>query len=138
VHFTRAPTRPIERPTRVRGIIAERNRRTGSAAELWRAGAHRGSHDHLSERTGWPKNPRALAGRLRRSQPFLRVLGIHISFGREGRAGSRVIRIRTKAESTVSTVSSVRHNDHDAGSIQPPTGPVGADHDVSHRPGHGC
>jgi hypothetical protein len=117
----------------VRDIMAGRSSWTGSAAELWRAGAHRSSHDHLSERTGWPKGPRALAGRLRRAQTFLRVLGIHVSFAREGRAGSRVIRIRTRAESTVSTVSSVRHNDHDAGSIQPPPGPVGADDDVCPR-----
>src|ERR1700756_3742353 len=29
---------------------------------------------------------------------FLRVLGIDIAFGREGRAGTRVIRIRTRPE----------------------------------------
>jgi hypothetical protein len=98
----------------VRDIMAERNSWMGSAAELWRADPHRSSHDLSNERTGWPKNPRALAGRLRRAQPFLRVLGIHVSFAREGRAGSRVIRIRTRAENTVSTVSTVRHNDHDA------------------------
>jgi hypothetical protein len=106
----------------VREIMAERGSWTGSAAELWRADAHRSSHDLFSERTGWPKNPRALAGRLRRAQTFLRALGIHIAFSREGRAGGRVIRIRTNLENTASTVSSVRHNDHDAGSIQPPPG----------------
>jgi hypothetical protein len=42
---------------------------------------------------GWPKNARALAGRLRRSQTFLRTLGIEISFSRDGRAGTRLIRI---------------------------------------------
>jgi hypothetical protein len=91
----------------VRDIMAERNSWTGSAAELWRAGAHRSSHDHLSERTGWPKNPRALAGRLRRAQTFLRALGIDIAFSREGRAGSRIIRIRETQENIVSTVSTV-------------------------------
>lgn len=60
-----------------------------------------------TDHTGWPRNPRALAGRLRRAQTFLRALGIDIAFSREGRAGtgSRVIRIRTSLESTVSTVS---------------------------------
>jgi hypothetical protein len=79
----------------VRDIMAERNSWTGSA------------HDLLSERTGWPKNPRALAGRLRRAQTFLRALGIDIVFSREGRAGSRIIRIRATQENTVSTVSTV-------------------------------
>jgi hypothetical protein len=41
----------------------------------------------------WPKNPRALAGRLRRSQAFLRTLGIEIAFKREGREGNRIIRM---------------------------------------------
>ena len=61
----------------------------------------------LSERTGWPKSPRALAGRLRRAQTFLRALGIDTAFSREGQAGSRIIRIRATQENTVSTVSSV-------------------------------
>ena len=60
-----------------------------------------------SDSIGWPKNPRALAGHLRRAQTFLRALGIDIAFSREGRAGSRVIRMRTSVENTVSTVSSV-------------------------------
>src|SRR5437870_7609892 len=91
----------------VRDIMAVRSSWTGSAAELWRADAYRSRHDLLSERTGWPKNPRALAGRLRRAQTFLRALGIDIAFSREGRAGSRIIRIRATQENIVSTVSSV-------------------------------
>jgi len=101
----------------VRDIMAERGSWTGSAAELWRAGAHRSNHDLLNECTGWPKNPRAFAGRLRRAQPFLRALGIQIAFSREGRAGTRVIRIYTRAEDiamTVSTVSTVSDNRHGA------------------------
>jgi len=54
-----------------------------------------------------PKNYPALAGRLRRAQTFLRALGIDIAFSREGRAGSRIIRIRATQENIVSTVSSV-------------------------------
>jgi hypothetical protein len=41
----------------------------------------------------WAKNPRALAGRLRRAQTFLRMLDIDIAFGREGRSGARMIRM---------------------------------------------
>jgi hypothetical protein len=91
----------------VRDIMAERSLWTGSAAELWRARAHRSDQDPLSERSGWPKNPRALAGRLRRAQTFLRALGIDIAFSTEGRVGSRIIRIQATQENTVSTVSSV-------------------------------
>jgi hypothetical protein len=74
--------------------------------------------------TGWPKNPRALAGRLRRAQTFLRILGIDIAFSREGRAGNRIITIRRTVENTVSTVStvssvgSIRANEATAGLAQ--------------------
>jgi hypothetical protein len=58
--------------------------------------------------TGRPKNPRALVGHLRRAQTFLRALGIDITFSREGRTGSRVIRMmRTSFGNTVSSVSIV-------------------------------
>jgi hypothetical protein len=80
---------------------------TGSAADLLRTGAGR-SNGMSGDSAGWPKNPRALAGRLRRAQTFLRTLGIDIAFGREGRAGSRVIRMHTTVANTVSTVSTVR------------------------------
>jgi len=110
--------------TCVREIMAEHGSWTGSAADLLRAGAGRSS-DGIS-RDGWPKNPRALAGRLRRAQTFLRALGIDITFSREGRAGSRMISIRARLESTVSTVSSVRHHGLRSGSGQPPPAPTGA------------
>jgi hypothetical protein len=88
----------------VREIMTERSSWTGSAADLLRA--DRSSAD-ISGRSDWPKNPRALAGRLRRAQAFLRALGIEITFSREGRAGNRIISIGKTRENTVSTVSSV-------------------------------
>jgi hypothetical protein len=93
----------------VREIMAERNSWTGSAADLLQVGT---DHSAGISGAGWPRNPRALAGRLRRAQTFLRALGIEITFSREGRVGSRVIRIRNTLEETVSIVStgSVRHN----------------------------
>ena len=94
----------------VREIMAERSSWTGSAADLLRAGADRSGDGISRGRVDWPKNPRALAGRLRRAQTFLRALGIEIAFAREGRAGSRVIRMHTRFANTVSTVGSVRHN----------------------------
>jgi hypothetical protein len=85
--------------------MAERSSWTGSAADLLRVGATRSRAAISRDSAGWPKNPRALAGRLRRAQTFLRALGIDIAFTREGRAGSRVIRIHGTVETTVSTVS---------------------------------
>src|SRR5262245_10302677 len=118
----------------VRQIMANRNTWTGSASDLLRAGAALADPSLPSGTAAWPKSPRELAGRLRRAQPFLRGLGIHIAFSREGRAGTRVIRIHTRPEDTVSTVS-VRHNDHDPEPNERPPGPVGAARDDGHRPG---
>jgi hypothetical protein len=87
-------------------FMAERSAWLGSAADFLRSADSAG--DEVWKRSpGWPKTPRALAGRLRRAQTVLRVLGIDIAFSREGRAGSRMIRIRATRESTVSAVSSV-------------------------------
>jgi hypothetical protein len=91
----------------VREIMAERSSWNGTAADLLRAGAERGADGISSNRSGWPQNPRALAGRLRRAQTFLRVLGIDITFSRGGRDGSRIIRMRahSKAPSAPSAPS---------------------------------
>jgi len=90
----------------VRELMSERSCWTGSAADLLRIGFERASQ--TVDYTGWPKNPRALAGHLRRAQTFLRALGIEIIFSREGRAGSRVIKMHKSLGNAVSTVSSVR------------------------------
>ena len=80
------------------------------ASELLEAGINR---------SGWPKGPRALAGRLRRAQTFLRTLGIEIAFAREGRLGMRTISITALSENrlhdTVSTVSRVSDKGDGAG-----------------------
>jgi hypothetical protein len=69
--------------------MADRAQWTGSASDLLEAGINR---------SGWPKSPRALAGRLRRAQTFLRTFGIEIFFGREGRLGTRTITITAVGE----------------------------------------
>jgi hypothetical protein len=92
----------------VREMMCERSSWIGTAADLLRVRDE--SIDKRSFGIDWPKTPRALAGRLRRAQTFLRVLGIEIAFHREGAAGTRVIRMHTSFENTVSTVSSVRYN----------------------------
>ena len=80
----------------VRALMAERNTWTGSATDLLRAGTDFMNSDPLTRCTDWPANPRAITGRLRRAQTFLRALGIEITFNREGRAGNRIINMRTK------------------------------------------
>ena len=111
----------------VREFMSERSSWIGSAADLLRVSVERTRQ--TSDRTGWPKNPRALAGHLRRAQTFLRALGLEITFSREGRTGSRVIRMRTSLENTVSTVSSVssvRDSGPEPGSEQQSSDPAGA------------
>jgi hypothetical protein len=92
--------------TCVRAIMAERTMWTGTASELLRLCAQ-SACDDISGGPAWAKNPRALAGRLRRAQTFLRTLGIEISFSRQGRTGTRMIKLSTRAKNTVSTVSIV-------------------------------
>jgi hypothetical protein len=92
--------------TCVRAIMVDRTTWTGSASDLLRLCAET-ARDDISGGTVWAKNPRALSGRLRRAQTFLRTLGIEITFSREGRLGTRMIRVSTSTEHTVSTVSIV-------------------------------
>jgi hypothetical protein len=84
--------------TRVREIMVDRRTWTGSASDLLRAGANPPGHGLWNGHTDWPKSPRALAGRLRRAQTFLRAMGIEMTFAREGRTGTRMIRISSAAE----------------------------------------
>jgi hypothetical protein len=83
-------------PACVREIMADRAQWIGSASDLLRAGTNV---------AGWPKSPRALAGRLRRAQTFLRTLGIEVVFSREGRLGTRTIKITAIGQSRLSAPS---------------------------------
>lgn len=88
----------------VRDLMAERSTWAGSASDLLQAGTDargKAAVGGSAMSAGWPKNPRAFAGRLRRAQTFLRALGIEIAFGREGRLGTRTIRM-TAAQETPS------------------------------------
>jgi len=95
--------------TRLRTIMANRATWTGSASDLLSLCAESARND-ISTGGPWARNPRALAGRLRRAQTFLRTLGMEIAFSREGRTGTRMIRVSTRAENTVSTVSAIVGN----------------------------
>jgi hypothetical protein len=96
---------------RIRDIMAERTLWSGNASELLRVATYPSRDDLSWTGVGWPKSPRALAGRLRRAQTPLRAMGIEVSFGREGRAGTRIIRLKSSrakpTHTTVSTVSTV-------------------------------
>jgi hypothetical protein len=111
----------------VRELMADRAQWTGRASDLLQVGINVGG-DAIAAwaRSGWPKNPRSLAGRLRRAQTPLRALGIEIVFGREGRLGTRTIRITAIGENrthdTVSTVSRVSNHGDRAGLNHPPPG----------------
>ena len=59
--------------TCVRAIMANQTMWAGSASDLLRLCAE-GVRDDVSRGAAWAKNPRALAGRLRRAQTFLRTL----------------------------------------------------------------
>jgi hypothetical protein len=74
----------------VRELMNERSSWTGTAADLLRISTAYSLQ--IGDTAGRIKNPRALAGHLRRVQTFLRTLGVDILFSREGRAGTRVIR----------------------------------------------
>ncbi len=63
----------------------EHGKWVGIASDLLRTSGSKGAR--------WSKNPNAIAEQLRRAQTFLRVLGIEICFSREGRAGTRTIRM---------------------------------------------
>ena len=78
----------------VRDLMAKRSTWAGSASDLLSAGAdaHKSAAGGALS-AGWPRNPRALASRLRRAKTCLRALGIEVAFNREGRLGTRMIRV---------------------------------------------
>jgi len=93
----------------VRAIMIDRSIWAGSASELLRLCAENVRVDILGS-PSWAKNPRVLAGRVRRAQTFLRALGIEITFSREGQIGTRMIKMwrnTANTDITVSTVSTV-------------------------------
>jgi hypothetical protein len=92
----------------VRDIMAKQPTWTGNASDLLRAGADACRDDGALRFPGWPKSPRELAGRLRRAQTLLRTLGIEIAFCREGRAGTRIIRMSVSHEEPPRTLNRPR------------------------------
>jgi hypothetical protein len=87
--------------TCVRTIMGERSSWIGTASDLLRLCAESAREDVSPP---WARNSRALAGRLRRAQTFLRMLDIEIAFAREGRSGARIIRMNALGHSRSSAV----------------------------------
>jgi hypothetical protein len=76
-----------------RNIMVNRDEWAGTASDFSLAADKLQRQDALIRRPDWPRTPRALADRLRRAQTSLRAIGINIGFQREGRNGSRIIRM---------------------------------------------
>jgi hypothetical protein len=107
----------------VREIMADRAQWTGTASDLLQAGTNVAGNSTVGNRFGWPKNPRALAGRLRRAQTFLSTLGIETVFSREGRLGTRTLKITAIGQNqSHNTVSPVSDNGHGTGPKHRPPG----------------
>jgi hypothetical protein len=97
-------------------IMAERAQWTGSASELLQVGTNP---------SGWPKSPRALAGRLRRrAQTFLRTSELRspsaVRVGSE--RGQSITAIgETQPGNTVSIVSRISDKGHVGRASRPPS-----------------
>jgi hypothetical protein len=96
---------PIAAATRA--VMATRTEWTGTASDLLGALAD-AAGERAAKSKAWPDSPRALSGRLRRAASFLRKIGIEISFGREGRARTRMIRVTTTASQSTSESAGAR------------------------------
>jgi hypothetical protein len=90
-----------------RNIMLNRAEWAGTASDFLLAADTLQRQEALIRRPDWPRTPRALAGRLRRAQSSLRALGIEIAFCREGRSGSRMIRMcGLSSERSASSIAS--------------------------------
>ena len=83
--------------TTVREIMAARTEWSGTATELLGVLTAVIGEAQRKVKT-WPDSARALAGRLRRAAPFLRKVGVSITFDRSGKARTRTIEIRLAPE----------------------------------------
>ncbi|WP_246737537.1 hypothetical protein [Nordella sp. HKS 07] len=102
----------------VRTLMMSRTEWTGTASEL--LGALAGIvGERIANSKPWPDSPRALSGRLRRVAPFLRKIGVAISFDREGRARTRTIHIN-KTEPQLPDEEGVRRSASSASSAHRP------------------
>jgi hypothetical protein len=76
----------------VRALMDDRTDWHGTASKLLAALSEVAGERTMRARE-WPETPRGLSGRLRRAAPFLRRIGIEVTFARTGHEKARVIRI---------------------------------------------
>ena len=76
----------------VRALMTGQTEWTGTASDLLGA-LGEAAGERIAKSKTLPDSPRALSGRVRRAATFLRKIGIEVSFEREGRARTRIIRI---------------------------------------------
>jgi hypothetical protein len=81
----------------LRSFMTTRTEWTGTASDLLAALAELVGETQRKNKN-WPDSARALAGRLRRAATFLRKVDVEVTFGREGRARTRTIRIAAGSE----------------------------------------
>ena len=79
----------------IRALMARRQAWTGTATDLLRDLSN-AVDDRTHNDKRWPKDPKALSGRLRRAATFLRNFGIEITFDRVGRERTRTVNIRVQ------------------------------------------
>jgi hypothetical protein len=104
-------------PAALEKLVVWGNRWEGTSSELLDALAQH-VNEKVRESKTWPKGPRAMAGILRRLAPSLRVVGIDVTFSREGHARARTIAveragIRPSAPSAPSAVAAGSHEPAD-------------------------
>lgn len=83
--------------TAVLSLMSKRTRWDGTATDLLSA-LNGETTDDVKREKKWPKNGRAVSGRLRRAAPGLRQIGITVERDREGKARNRKITISRAAE----------------------------------------
>ena len=83
----------------IRSMMTARTEWTGTATDLLDA-LDKEVGEKVRKSKAWPSAARALSGRLRRAATFLRKVGIDISFAKEGRARTRIIRVSRNPENT--------------------------------------
>ncbi len=54
--------------------------------------------EHAARQKGWPANGQVLAGKLRRSAPALRAIGIEVTFRQAGKAKTRIVALEQVGE----------------------------------------